>query len=135
MCLNWPDCESQSYLHLLPHSSLISEVRQPPPFHSPFLCFPLPLFLALSLSPPVTHSVAPSLSLISLLSVTFLPLINARGMCGRSRCVWICVCECATKIMDVLSCVLCVGVVMACVCVCAYLICRALISHASLSLN
>ena len=87
--------------------------------------------LSLSLSLWLSVSLSLSLSLISPLSITFLPLINARGMCGRSRCV----CECATEIMDVLSCGLCVSAASACVCVCAYQIGHALISHAVLSLN
>lgn len=97
------------------NSSLITEARQPP-------------------SPSPALSV--SFALISPLSITFLPLINARGMCSRSQCVWMCVCECAAEIMDALSCVLCVSAAMPCVfCVCACQIGYALISHAVLSLN
>lgn len=59
------------------------------------------------------------------------PFDQCQGTCGRSQ--W--VCECVTEIMNVLSYVLCVSAVSVCVCVCAYKIGHALISHAVLSLN
>lgn len=105
------------------HSSLITEVRQPPSF-------------CLSSSPPPTlpFPALHSLSLISSLSITFLPLINARGMCGQS-CVFRCVF--ASVQLRLWTCyrVYCVLVWQARVCVCAYHTGHALISHAVLSLN
>lgn len=84
MCVKW-NCVSVLSRVIATHISLTTEVRQAPP-----LCFSLP----------------PTLLLYLPVSITFLSLINARGTCGQSGCVWMRVCECAAEIMAALSCVL-----------------------------
>lgn len=96
MCVNW-NCVSALSPVIATHISLTTEVRQPPPL----------FFLSLSL-------------LYLPVSITFLPLINARATCGQSGCVWMCVCECVTEIIDALSCVLHISAqlsVFVCVCI------------------
>lgn len=115
MCVNW-NFVSRPY-HQQPQHTAVWLLKWDSHLLPLLLCLAQPLFI--------------SFSLISPLSITFLPLINARGMCSRSRRVFECVFVSARPRLCTCYRVCCArNAAMACVCVCAYQIGRALISHA-----
>lgn len=105
------------------HSSLTTEVRQPP---SPSLALSLPVSLCVSLS----------LSPLSPLYLSHSSLWSMPGTCAVGAGVFGCVFVSVQLRLWTCYHVYCVcSAPMACVCVCANQIGRALISHAVLSLN